>query len=72
MKQKESFLYKGINGIDGINRINGNNKWFTAVLYKEGSVFKSKNNIISISLNESNNCCLYSLESEHLICSKLL
>ena len=36
------------------------------------SYFKGNSNIISINLNLSNNCCLYSLENKYVIQVKLL
>ena len=36
------------------------------------SYFKSKNNIVSINLNKSNNGCLYSLKSKDLVRIELL
>ena len=36
------------------------------------SSFKSKNNIISINLNQSNNCYLHSLQSKYLVHIKFI
>ena len=36
---------------------------FIMKIYKQSLIFESKNNIISINLNQPNNCCLYFLGS---------
>ena len=41
---------------------NGDNIFFIITLYVQSLNLKSKNNSISLNLNESNNCYLYSLE----------
>lgn len=41
---------------------NGDNIYFIITLYVQSLNLKSKNNSISLNLNESNNCYLYSLK----------
>ena len=41
---------------------NRDNKKFIIILYKQSLIFDSKNDIISITLNQSHNCCLYFLK----------
>ena len=53
------------------NKINILNEWVglkdeDSKMFSSKSYFKSKNNIVSINLNQSNNCCLYSLRSKDL------
>ena len=40
------------------------------ILHEQNLIFESKNNIFSVKVNQSNNCCLYSLESKDSICIK--
>ena len=42
-----------------------------AILYKKGLNMKAKNNIISMNLSQSNNCCLF-FQSKDLVCIKSL
>ena len=50
----------------------GGDKTFIMILCKKILNFESKNKIVNINLNQSNNCCLYSLKSKDLSCIKLL
>ena len=52
--------------METLTQKNGENKQFTVILYKLTLIFESENNIISIKLNQSNNCCLYCLKSKDL------
>ena len=40
--------------------------------YNQSFISENKNNIITINLNQSNNCCLYSLKSKDLVCVNYL
>ena len=42
----------------------GDNKYFIAILYEQSLISESKNIIIHINLNQSSNCCLYSLKTQ--------
>ena len=42
------------------------------ILHKKGLIFDSENNFISIKLNSSNNCCLYSLKALYKITTNYL
>ena len=43
-----------------------------AILYEQSLISRVQKNIASITLNQSNNCCLYPLESNDLVPIKLL
>ena len=45
------------------------NNQFSVILYKNLN-FEGKNNIISIKLNQFNNCCLYSIKNKKLVLVK--
>ena len=64
IKTKKLVLYKSINSIKSMEIISS--------LYKKRLIFDRNDNIISKNLNQSNNCCSFSLKNKDLVCVNYL